>query len=38
VLAALLQKAGVGVPLLFMGLGAATLLAALAIWQTMPDH
>ena len=38
VLVALLQKAGVGVPLLFMGLGAATLLAALAIWQTMPDH
>jgi acyl-[acyl-carrier-protein]-phospholipid O-acyltransferase/long-chain-fatty-acid--[acyl-carrier-protein] ligase len=38
VLVALLQKAGVGVPLLFMGLGAATLLAALAIWQTMPKH
>ena len=38
VLVALLQNAGVGVPLLFMGLGAATLLAALAIWQTMPKH
>ncbi|HWC92204.1 MAG TPA: MFS transporter [Pseudolabrys sp.] len=38
VLVALLQKAGVGVPLLFMGLGAATLLAALSIWKTMPKH
>ena len=36
VLVALLQKAGVGVPVLFLTLGAATLLAALAIWQTMP--
>ena len=35
---ALLQKAGVGVPMLFLALGAATLLAALAIWQTMPKH
>ena len=38
VLVALLQKAGVGVPVLFMGLGAATLLVALAIWKTMPKH
>jgi MFS family permease len=38
VLVALLQKAGVTVPVLFMGLGAATLLVALAIWKTMPDH
>ena len=33
---ALLQKSGVGVPALFMGLGAATLLVALAIRRTMP--
>ncbi len=38
VLVALLQKAGVTVPVLFMGLGAATLLVALAIWKTMPKH
>ncbi|MGE0562997.1 MAG: MFS transporter [Pseudolabrys sp.] len=33
---AILQKLGVGVPALFMGVGAATLLVALAIWRTMP--
>jgi acyl-[acyl-carrier-protein]-phospholipid O-acyltransferase/long-chain-fatty-acid--[acyl-carrier-protein] ligase len=33
---ALLQKAGATVPMLFLGLGVATLLAALAIWRTMP--
>jgi acyl-[acyl-carrier-protein]-phospholipid O-acyltransferase/long-chain-fatty-acid--[acyl-carrier-protein] ligase len=31
-----LQAFGVGVPMLFVGLGAATLLVALAIWRTMP--
>jgi acyl-[acyl-carrier-protein]-phospholipid O-acyltransferase/long-chain-fatty-acid--[acyl-carrier-protein] ligase len=31
-----LQKSGVGVPVLFMGVGAATLLVALAIRKTMP--
>jgi len=36
VLVALLQKAGVTLPVLFLGLGAATLLVALAIWRTMP--
>ena len=36
VLVALLQLLGVTVPVLFMGIGAATLLAALAIWKTMP--
>jgi len=38
VVVALLQKAGVTVPALFMGVGAATLLVALAIWKTMPKH
>jgi acyl-[acyl-carrier-protein]-phospholipid O-acyltransferase/long-chain-fatty-acid--[acyl-carrier-protein] ligase len=38
VLVALLQKAGLTVPVLFMGLGAATLLVTLAIWKTMPEH
>lgn len=33
---AALQKAGVTVPVLFMGVGAATLAVALAIWRTMP--
>jgi len=33
---ALMQKAGATVPLLFLGLGVATLLVALAIWRTMP--
>jgi acyl-[acyl-carrier-protein]-phospholipid O-acyltransferase/long-chain-fatty-acid--[acyl-carrier-protein] ligase len=36
VLVALLQKAGVGVPALFLGVGAATFAVALAIWRTMP--
>ena len=36
VVVALLQKAGVTLPTLFLGLGAATLLVALAIWKTMP--
>jgi predicted secreted protein len=36
VLVALLQKAGVTLPALFMGVGAATSLVALAIWRTMP--
>jgi acyl-[acyl-carrier-protein]-phospholipid O-acyltransferase/long-chain-fatty-acid--[acyl-carrier-protein] ligase len=38
VLVALLQKAGVTLPALFLGLGAATLLVTLAIWKTMPVH
>jgi acyl-[acyl-carrier-protein]-phospholipid O-acyltransferase/long-chain-fatty-acid--[acyl-carrier-protein] ligase len=36
VLVAILQKAGVGVPALFLGVGVATFGAALAIWRTMP--
>lgn len=36
VLVALLQKAGVSIPSLFLLVGAATLLVALAIWRTMP--
>jgi acyl-[acyl-carrier-protein]-phospholipid O-acyltransferase/long-chain-fatty-acid--[acyl-carrier-protein] ligase len=36
VLVALLQKAGVSIPSLFLLIGAATLLVALAIWRTMP--
>jgi len=36
VLVALLQKAGVALPALFLGLGTATLLVTLAIWKTMP--
>ena len=36
VLVALLQKAGVGVPALFLGVGTATIAVALAIWKTMP--
>jgi acyl-[acyl-carrier-protein]-phospholipid O-acyltransferase/long-chain-fatty-acid--[acyl-carrier-protein] ligase len=35
-LVALLQKFGVTVPVLFLGIGAATLAVALAIWRTMP--
>jgi len=35
-LVAILQKAGVGVPALFLMIGAATLAVALAIWRTMP--
>ena len=38
VVVALLQKAGVTLPVLFLGLGAATLMVALAIWKTMPKH
>jgi acyl-[acyl-carrier-protein]-phospholipid O-acyltransferase/long-chain-fatty-acid--[acyl-carrier-protein] ligase len=33
---ALMQKAGATVPMLFLGLGIATLLVAVAIWKTMP--
>ena len=33
---AALQKFGVTVPVLFLAIGAATLLVALAIWKTMP--
>ena len=33
---AILQKTGATVPMLFLSLGAATLLVALAIWRTMP--
>lgn len=36
VIVAVLQAFGVGVPALFVGVGAATLLVALAIWRTMP--
>jgi acyl-[acyl-carrier-protein]-phospholipid O-acyltransferase/long-chain-fatty-acid--[acyl-carrier-protein] ligase len=36
VVVALLQKAGVTLPTLFLGIGVATLLVALAIWKTMP--
>ncbi len=36
VLVALLQKASVSIPSLFLLVGAATLLVALAIWRTMP--
>jgi hypothetical protein len=38
VLVALLQKAGVTLPVLFLGVGAATLAVALAIRKTMPRH
>lgn len=38
VLVALLQKFGTGVPVLFALIGAGTLLVALAIWKTMPEH
>ncbi len=33
---ALLQQAGVTVPVLFMGVGVTTLVVAFAIWKTMP--
>jgi hypothetical protein len=36
VIVAALQAFGVGVPALFVCLGVATLLVALAIWRTMP--
>ena len=36
VIVAVLQKFGVAVPMLFLGIGAATALVALAIWKTMP--
>ena len=36
VVVALLQKFGVTVPALFTAIGATTLLAAVAIWKTMP--
>jgi MFS family permease len=35
-LVAALQKNGATLPMLFAGIGAATLLVALAIWKTMP--
>jgi acyl-[acyl-carrier-protein]-phospholipid O-acyltransferase/long-chain-fatty-acid--[acyl-carrier-protein] ligase len=36
VVVALMQKLGATVPMLFFGIGAATLVVALAIWKTMP--
>lgn len=36
VLVALLQKFGVTLPVLFLGIGVATFLVAAAIWRTMP--
>jgi acyl-[acyl-carrier-protein]-phospholipid O-acyltransferase/long-chain-fatty-acid--[acyl-carrier-protein] ligase len=36
VLAALLQKNGVSVAELFLGIGATTALVAFVIWKTMP--
>jgi acyl-[acyl-carrier-protein]-phospholipid O-acyltransferase/long-chain-fatty-acid--[acyl-carrier-protein] ligase len=36
VLMAVLQKFGVTVPVLFLTIGASTLMVALAIWRTMP--
>jgi len=36
VVVAILQEFGVAVPMLFLGIGTATLGVALAIWQTMP--
>ena len=36
VLVALLQKFGVTVPMLFLGIGVMTFLVAAAIWKTMP--
>jgi acyl-[acyl-carrier-protein]-phospholipid O-acyltransferase/long-chain-fatty-acid--[acyl-carrier-protein] ligase len=38
VLVALLQKFGVTVPMLFLGIGMATFMAAAAIWRTMPQN
>jgi glycine cleavage system pyridoxal-binding protein P len=36
VVVAIMQKYGVTVPMLFLGIGVATLLVAAAIWRTMP--
>ncbi|MFN3658211.1 MAG: MFS transporter [Pseudolabrys sp.] len=36
VVVALLQKLGVTLPFLFLGIGASTLLVALAVWKTKP--
>jgi hypothetical protein len=36
VVVAILQKYGVTVPTLFLMIGAATFLVAVAIWRTMP--
>jgi acyl-[acyl-carrier-protein]-phospholipid O-acyltransferase/long-chain-fatty-acid--[acyl-carrier-protein] ligase len=36
IVVAALQKLGATVPVLFLGIGAATLVVALAIWRTMP--
>ena len=36
IMVALMQKFGATVPVLFLSIGAATLLVALAIWKTMP--
>ncbi|HEX3708497.1 MAG TPA: MFS transporter [Pseudolabrys sp.] len=38
VLVAILQKFGATLPILFLGIGVATLGVALAIWKTMPKH
>lgn len=38
VLVALLQNFGVTVPMLFLGIGAATFVVAAAIWRTMPRN
>jgi acyl-[acyl-carrier-protein]-phospholipid O-acyltransferase/long-chain-fatty-acid--[acyl-carrier-protein] ligase len=38
VLVALLQKFGVTVPMLFLGVGMATFVVAAAIWRTMPQN
>lgn len=38
VLVALLQKSGVTVPTLFLGIGMATFVVAAAIWRTMPQN
>lgn len=37
VVVALMQKFGVTVPVLFLLIGAATLVVAIAIWRTMPE-
>jgi hypothetical protein len=33
---AVMQKYGATLPMLFLSIGAATLLVSLAIWKTMP--
>jgi len=38
ILMATLQKFGATVPMLFLSIGVATALVALAIWKTMPKH